>query len=44
VAENIAYGFPGATREDIIAAAKEANAHAFITALPQGYDTPVTDK
>lgn len=39
IAENIAYGRYGATREEIIAAAKAANAHAFITRLPNGYDT-----
>ncbi len=41
VAENIRYGKPDATREEIIAAAKQANAHAFITALPDGYDTDI---
>ncbi|NUM48117.1 MAG: ABC transporter ATP-binding protein [Anaerolineales bacterium] len=41
VAENIRYGKPDATREEIIAAAKQANAHAFITALPHGYDTDI---
>jgi len=41
VAENIAYGFKGATREDIIKAAKAADAHEFIEALSKGYDTPV---
>ena len=39
VYENIAYGKPGATREDVIEAAKMAGAHEFIMALPQGYDT-----
>ena len=39
VAENIAYGRPDATREDIVAAATVANAHDFIRELPQGYDT-----
>lgn len=39
VAENIALGKPGASREEIMSAAKQANAHAFITNLPQGYDT-----
>ncbi len=39
VAENIAYGDPAATREQIVAAAKAAHAHSFITRLPQGYDT-----
>ena len=39
VYENIAYGKPGATREEVIDAAKLAGAHEFISALPQGYDT-----
>ena len=39
VAENIAYGRPDATREQIIAAAKAAHADFFIRALPKGYDT-----
>ena len=43
VAENIAYGKPDATREEIIAAAKQARAHSFICRLPQGYDTPITE-
>ena len=38
VADNIAYGAPGATREAIVAAAKQAAADGFISALPQGYD------
>ncbi len=41
VAENIAYGRPDASRPDIEAAARLANAHGFITALPQGYDTDI---
>jgi len=41
VAENIALGKEGATPEEIRAAAAEADADAFIRALPQGYDTPV---
>lgn len=41
VAENISYGKPGASREEIIEAAKKANAHAFIIALPNGYDTDI---
>ncbi|RLU96782.1 ABC transporter [Streptomyces griseocarneus] len=41
VADNIAVGRPGATREDIERAAKAIGAHAFITALPDGYDTDV---
>jgi ATP-binding cassette subfamily B protein len=44
VAGNIAYGAPGASRADVERAARLANAHGFISALPQGYDTPVTDK
>ena len=39
VAANIAFGHPGATREQIERAAKIASAHEFITALPHGYDT-----
>ena len=39
VYENIAYGKPGATLEEVIEAAKLAGAHEFISALPQGYDT-----
>lgn len=39
IAENIAYGRYGASRGEIIAAAKAANAHDFITRLPDGYDT-----
>ncbi len=39
IAENIAYGKYGASREEIIAAAKAANAHDFIEKLPNGYDT-----
>jgi subfamily B ATP-binding cassette protein MsbA len=44
VAENIGYGKIGATRDEIIAAAKDANAHGFIESLPQGYDTPLGEK
>ena len=36
IAENIAYGKPDATREEIIAAAKKAHAHSFICRLPTG--------
>jgi ABC-type multidrug transport system fused ATPase/permease subunit len=39
IAENIAYGKPGAAREAIQQAARRAQAHDFIQALPQGYDT-----
>lgn len=41
IAENIAVGKPGASREEIIRAAKKASLHGFIKTLPQGYDTPV---
>ncbi|MBI1366416.1 MAG: ATP-binding cassette domain-containing protein [Alphaproteobacteria bacterium] len=40
-AENIRYGRPDASDEEVCAAAKAANAHDFIMALPQGYDTPL---
>ncbi len=43
IAENIAYGRPGATRAEIEAAAKAANAHVYIEKLPQKYDTMVGD-
>ena len=41
VIENISYGKPGSTREEIIEAAKRANAHDFIMELPNGYDTDI---
>ncbi len=41
---NIAYGRPGATREDVIAAAKAAHVHHFIEQLPDGYDTKVGER
>jgi len=41
VAENIAYGRPEASRAQVIAAARQAEAHGFISELPQGYDTVV---
>jgi ATP-binding cassette subfamily B protein len=44
VAENIAYGNPAVSREKIEAAAKAAHAHAFITQLPEGYDTVIGDQ
>ena len=44
IGENIAYACPGAPQERIIAAAKAANAHDFITALPEGYDTLVGER
>ena len=43
VRENIALARPEATEAEIEAAAKAAHAHGFITRLPQGYDTPLTD-
>lgn len=43
IAENIAYGKPDATREEIIEAAKRARAHSFICRLPNGYDTEVAE-
>ena len=44
VADNIAYGAPGATREAVIVAAKQAVADRFISAMPQGYDTFVGER
>ncbi len=44
IRENIAYGRPDATGEQIEAAARAANAHAFIERLPAGYDTPVGER
>jgi ATP-binding cassette subfamily B protein len=44
VAENIAYGKPEATREEIVAAARAAHAHEFILRLPQGYDSLVGER
>ena len=41
VAENIAYGKPGASREEIQQAAEQAGAHEFISGLPDGYDTDI---
>ncbi|OIJ92639.1 ABC transporter ATP-binding protein [Streptomyces monashensis] len=41
VRENIAYGRPGASEADVVAAARAADAHAFVERLPQGYDTLV---
>ena len=43
VADNIAYGKPDASREEIIAAAKKARAHSFICRLPNGYDTVIAE-
>jgi ATP-binding cassette subfamily B protein len=44
LAENIAYGRPGASRAQIIEAAKQANAHDFIQELPKGYETLVGER
>jgi ATP-binding cassette subfamily B protein len=44
IAENIAYGKPDATREEIIAAARAAHAHEFILRLPHGYDSLVGER
>jgi ATP-binding cassette subfamily B protein len=44
IAENIAYGKPHATREEIIASARAAHAHEFILRLPQGYDSMVGER
>lgn len=44
IAENIAYGKPGANLEDIIAAARAANAHNFILTKPDGYDSRVGER
>src|SRR5215217_1609719 len=44
VRENIAYGKPDASEEEIVAAARAADAHGFVEALPEGYDTVVGQK
>jgi ABC transporter fused permease/ATP-binding protein len=44
IAENISYGKPGATQEEINAAAKKANAHEFIEKFPEGYNTLVGER
>jgi ABC-type multidrug transport system fused ATPase/permease subunit len=44
IAENIAYGRPGATEGEIVAAAKAANAHGFIMELPEGYETVLGER
>ena len=43
IRDNIAYGRPNASEEDVIAAAKAAHAHSFIRRLPDGYDTVITE-
>lgn len=44
IADNIAYGKPGASREEIIEAAKAVHAHSFIKRLPDGYDTVINEE
>jgi len=44
IAENISYGKEDASQEEIVKAAKAANAHSFITGLPDGYDTLVGER
>ena len=43
IRDNIAYGRPDATEEEVVAAAKKAHAHSFITRMPEGYDTIITE-
>jgi ATP-binding cassette, subfamily B, bacterial len=44
IRENILYGRPGATEEELIRAARAADAHEFVSAMQNGYDTPVAHK
>jgi ATP-binding cassette, subfamily B, bacterial len=44
VRDNLLFGHPEATEREMVAAAKVANAHAFITALPEGYDTLIGER
>jgi len=44
VRDNIAYGRPGASETEVVAAAQAANAHTFVEALPEGYDTVVGEQ
>ena len=44
IRENIAYGRPGATEEEILAASQRAHCHEFITRFPEGYDTLVGER
>ena len=44
IRDNIAVGKPGASEDEIVAAAKAAHAHEFITGFPAGYDTPVGER
>ncbi len=43
IRDNIAYGRPDATEEEVVAAAKKAHAHSFIMRMPEGYDTIITE-
>lgn len=43
IRDNIAYGRPDATEEEIVAAAKKAHAHSFIMRMPEGYDTVIAE-
>ena len=43
IRDNIAYGRPDASEEEVIAAAKKAHAHSFIMRMPEGYDTVITE-
>lgn len=44
IRENIAYGNPRATEDQVVEASRRARAHGFISAMPQGYDTPVGEQ
>lgn len=44
IAENIRYGKPGASEDELIEAARQANAHEFISAFPEGYQTKVGER
>src|SRR5262249_59312933 len=44
IAQNIAYGRPGATEREIIRASKLAHAHEFISRMPHGYDTVIGER
>ncbi len=44
IRDNIAFGRPNASQEEVVAAAKAASAHEFITGFPRGYDTPVGER
>ena len=44
IADNLRYGRPGATHEQVVKAARAANAHAFISKMPEGYDTMVGER